>query len=522
MTKRILNTIYISIFSITLLNIASKPLGLIREIITASLFGTSVQYDMYLLASTIPLLISYFCEAALSAVFIPIFIELLKNDNKKEAIILAKTLFTIILTLGTIICILGIISSPILTEFIGPSLNQDYAIVTKNIMIVLFPIVIISSINGLLVGILNAHKKFIYPALGPAIINIVQIFSMKTISIEIGVYSIAIGLLLGSIAWGILMFYQCTTLYKFNSVRINFKHRELTKIKILILPVIIGISIDQINIIIDRIMASGLPEGSISALNYANRVINLPVSLFAGAIATVLFPIFSEYVAENRLLALRDKIRHYFVIVSFITIPIITLFILLRYPIVTILFKRGAFTDRSLEMTVTAILFYSISIFSLSMRHILIRLYFSLQDTITPVKTGFVAVLVNIILNLILIKPMQHGGLALSSSIALTLNVFLMIYLINKNRLPNFINKDCLISFCKIIFCNVLLGIIYSKAINIIFNKIAINNTVQGAIYITIISMSYIFIYLLILYFVRLKEFNFMHKIIKEKLTTKR
>jgi putative peptidoglycan lipid II flippase len=214
--------------------------------------------------------------------------------------------------------------------------------------------------------------------------------------------------------------------------RLHFKQPEVVKIAKLMVPAILGLAVYELNIMVDTLLASTLPEGSISYLYYGNRLVQLPLGVFAVALAVVLLPTLSGHAAKGELKELVQTVSFSIRLILFITIPATIGLIILREPIVNTLWERGEFFQASTQGTALALLYYSIGLCAYSGIKIIVPAFYSLQDTKTPAKIGIYSMILNIVLNLILMGPLQHGGLALATSLSALFNAVLLTYFLRK------------------------------------------------------------------------------------------
>ena len=197
-------------------------------------------------------------------------------------------------------------------------------------------------------------------------------------------------------------------------------------------PSVLGLAVTQLNVLVSTFLASYLPEGSVSYLYYADRLLEFPMGIFAIAVATAVLPVMSEQAARKDWGNLRETLSFALRLVFFVTLPAMIGLIVLRHPILNLLFQRGAFTAHSAEMTAQALLYYSLGLAGFAGVRIIVPAFYSLQDTKTPVKIAFAALLANAILGALLMGPLQHGGLALATSLAAGINFALLVFLLRK------------------------------------------------------------------------------------------
>jgi putative peptidoglycan lipid II flippase len=247
----------------------------------------------------------------------------------------------------------------------------------------------------------------------------------------------------------------------------RFRHPGLRRVGLLMLPASFGAAIYQINIFVGTILASLLPAGSVSYLYYADRIVELPLGVFAIAVGTATLPSFSEQVAQGRFEELKRTIAFSLRIILFITIPATVALIALRVPIISVLFQRGEFGIQSTLLTAQALLCYAVGLWAFSVIRIIVAAFYSLQDTKAPMKAAIVALIVNAALSVALMFPLQHGGLALATSIATAVNVG-MLWVILQRRIGKLLDREFYHSLGRTFLASLvmwgvilLIGIIY-------------------------------------------------------------
>ena len=430
--SRIAGTVARAAIVLVLLNILSKITALVREIVTAQHFGATAGMDAYLVAFTIPSVLFYLFTGALATVVVPVYSEYAARGQEKEAWDLFGTLFNVLIVLLTLGVVIGLLFAPWLVKLLAPGFPEDTVVLAAELARMMFPLLIFSGLAALFSGLLNAKNIFAITALNGPLSNIAVIIAILALGKLWGVHGMALGVLVGGAAGALV---QLPTLrrtgFRFRP-GVSIRHPDLKKILWLVLPMTVGISISQTYILIDRFLASGLVEGSISALNYANRLIQMPVGLFVTAIGTAIFPALTRRAAEGDMYGLGEGVRRALRLVILVCVPAAVVLLVLREPLVTLFFQRGAFDARATEMTALALFFYSFGLAGQAGEFILARGFFSMQDTRTPVKLSAVAVTVNLALSLALIGPLQHGGLALANSIAALTNMVLLTVFLNR------------------------------------------------------------------------------------------
>ena len=415
----------------------SRIMGLARDMLIANFFGSGMSADAFFVAFRIPnLLRRLFAEGSLTVSFIPVFTEYLQNKSKQEAFLLARVVLTFLVCIVTAITILGIILSPLIVRVIAPGfggMGEKY-VLTVLLTRIMFPYIFLVSLLALFMGILNSLKHFSSPAIAPVFLNLSMIAAL--IFIVPFMKTPTVGLALGVILGGIIqMALQIPFLIKKGltfAPKWNIRHPALKKIGMLMLPTIFGSAIYQINQLIGTLLASLLEEGSVSYLYYADRLVQFPLGVFAIAISTAVLPSLSREAAKGDIYKLKQTLSHALRLTMFITIPAMAGLIVLRQPIIALLFQRGAFSTFTTAMTAQALLYYSVGLWAFAGLRVFVSAFYSLQDTKTPVKVAVVAMIANIAFSLALMGPLKHGGLALALSLASTLQLFMLIFLLRR------------------------------------------------------------------------------------------
>jgi putative peptidoglycan lipid II flippase len=440
----------------------SRIFGFIRDIVVAGFFGAGLSTDAFFVAFRIPnLLRRLLAEGSLTISFVPVFTEYLGNKPKKDALDLANIAFTLLSIILVIVSLAGILLSPVIVRLIAPGfaeVPEKYEL-TVLLTRIMFPYIFFISLVALCMGILNSLRHFAAPALAPVVLNISIIaaaFLLRNI-FEEPVLSLAVGVMVGGVLQLAMQFPFLTR----KGVRIkpdfHFNHPGIKRIGLLMLPAVFGVAVYQINVFIGTLLASLLPEGSVSYLYYSDRIVELPLGIFAIAVGTASLPSLSEQAARGDYEELKKTVSFSLRLILFVTIPSMVALIVLRVPIISVLFQRGRFDTLSTILTSQALLYYSVGLWAFSCIRIIVSAFYALQDTKTPVRIAVVALIVNIIMSLLLMGPMKHGGLALATSISSAVNVA-MLFVILKKKIGQFLEKDFFSSLYKITISSLVMG----------------------------------------------------------------
>ncbi len=441
----------------------SRILGYVKDMILAVFFGATGLSDTFFVAFRIPnLLRELFAEGSMSSAFIPVLTEHQTKQGTDEAKRLVRITFTFIVIFVGLICLAGIIFAPAIVTAIAPgflNLPEKFSL-TVLLTRVMFPFLLFISLAALVMGALNTRRIFFVPALAPATLNIAIIATVLLIApkMEQPIIAVAIGVALG----GLVQFaFQLPSFFK-NGYSLkpeyDFRHPGLKKMSMLILPATMGLAVAQINIFISTILASYLPEGSITYLYYSMRLVQFPIGIFGVAMGMAVLPTLSEHAVKGEFEKLRDDFSFALRLLFFISLPAMAGLIALREPIVNILFQRGKFDYAATIGTAQALLFYSFGIWAVVGVRVVTVSFYSMQDTKTPVKIAVIALLTNIVLSVLLMKPLKHSGLAFANALASSVNFILLFYLLRK-KLERIGARRILKSFLKISLASALMGV---------------------------------------------------------------
>jgi putative peptidoglycan lipid II flippase len=442
----------------------SRILGFLRDMVIANFFGTGMTADAFFVAFRIPNLWRRLVgEGSLTISFIPVYTEYLTQRSEDESQELTDIAFTSAGVLLFVLTLLGVFFSPLWIRIIAPGFirtpEKFDLTVTLNQMI--FPYLFCMGLVALSMGILNSRRHFFAPAIAPIFLNISMIgsvFLFRNI-LPVPVMALAFGVIAG----GVIQFlFQIPFLLR-NGVRFrfnfNFRHPAIKKIALLMVPGILGTGLYQLNVFIDTMFASFLPGGSVSYLYFADRLLEFPLGIFAIAVGMASLPSLSMLAARGQRDELRETILFTLRLVSFISIPAMVGLIALKTPIIHLLFQRGEFGQVATEMTARALFCYAVGLWAIAGTRILVPAFYSLQDTWTPLKISFVCLGANVVMNLILIFPLKHAGLALATSLSSVLHLVLLCRKLSP-ELGGIDMKGLARSLLTILFCSVPMGFV--------------------------------------------------------------
>ena len=443
---------------IMIITVISKVFGFFRELVLSYFYGASAISDAYLISLTIPAVIFSFVGTGLSTGFIPMFSQIREKHGDSEANKFTSNIVNILLLISTVLVVIGLIfTEPIVKLFASGFKGQTLTMAIRFTKLSLVGIYFTGT-TYIYSAYLQLNNRFLTPALIGVPYNIIII-----IAIAISANQDPLFLILGSVLATASQLFILIPSIKRSGYRhifkINFKDEHLKNLMIIALPVIIGVSVNQINTLVDRTIASGLVVGGISALNYASRLNGFVQGLIVTPVATVLYPSISKMAANHNIKGLKAAINEAINSIGILIMPITVGAMLFAEPIVKLLFGRGAFDVNAITLTTSALVFYSIGMIGFGLRDILSRAFYSQQDTKTPMINGSIAVIINIVLNIILSRYIGLGGLALATSISAIFSTGLLFVNLRK-KIGALGLKKTAITFAKLTFASIAMGVI--------------------------------------------------------------
>jgi len=322
----------------------------------------------------------------------------------------------------------------------------------------MFPYIAFAAIAALFMGILNSYKQFFIPALAPAMLNIGIIWFAFLYGTKLGIYSLTIGVLIGGLAQVLI---HIPSLWKGGfqyQLVLNFHNQKVKELFQILIPAIIALAIDKINFVVDRIIASYLAHGSISALYYANRLMQFPLGIFGIALSIAILPTLSEYVAKKQIGKMKESFSFGIKLLSLFTLPSTVALLVLSYPVVRLFYEHGLFNPQDTDLTKVALICYTIGLYALALLRLVISTFYALKDTKTPMKIGFLVVIFNIILDLILVRYLGHAGIALATSLAAIVHLIMLSIALQK-KIKGLFTKELFTFFWKTGLACLLMGL---------------------------------------------------------------
>ena len=420
----------------------SRLLGLVREVLMAVFFGTTLFQSAFTVAFTVPNLFRrLFGEGALSAAFVPVFTENIEKEDIESTNRLASGIMTMLGTILLMIVLVGILLTSAAMKFLP--LSEKAAVILPLLQIML-PYLFFICMVALCMAILNSFHHFTVPAITPAVLNVVWIATLIWICPRLGhtpaerIYGVAWGIL-G--AGAIQLIIQIPVLLRFGlrpNISFVWQDEKIRRILLLMGPAAVGMGVFQINTMVDRLLALAAADWAPAALRFSERLLYLPLGLFATALGTVLLPTFSRQAAQSKPEAMKRTLSLSLRALMMVMIPAAVGLLVLAGPVVQSIFEwpHGTFNADSTTQTARALMFYAPGLIVFSLYKVLVPLFYALKDTRTPVRIGLWTVFLNLTLNIIFILTwpyeFKHAGLAFATVLASAVNAAILARILHQ------------------------------------------------------------------------------------------
>lgn len=435
---------------VMIITMVSRVLGLVRATIIAYYFGASGATDAYFSAFKISNFFRQLLgEGALGSSFIPLYNEKIETEGEEKGKEFIYSILNLIFIFSTLITLLMIIFSQDIINLIVNGFPTETKILASQLLKIMSVYFIFISLSGMICAMLNNFKQFAIPASTSIFFNLAIILASMGFSKTFGISALAYGVVLGGAFQLLIVLPSFFKIVKGYSFKINWKDPYLKKIFILMCPMLVGIVARQVNTIVDQVFASYLQEGGVTALENATRLYLLPVGVFGVSISTVIFPVLSKAVAKNDLKTAENNIVKGLNILLFLIIPSIAVLTFYSADVIRLTLSYGKFGEDAVKVTSEALLYYSLGLYFYTAIYLMTRAFYSVKNSSYPVRFSIVSIIINIVLNFALIKPMAYRGLALSTSIASGVNFILLVYIFRKKYMK-FPLKRSLIFFGKV------------------------------------------------------------------------
>ena len=429
-----------TLMAVSSLTMVSRVLGYVRDFFIARAFGAGLLTDAFFVAFRIPnLLRRLFAEGAFSQAFVPILAEYKNRSTPQETRSLIDAIGTILFLALVAAAAVGVVLAPLIVYVTAPGFvdEPEKFAVTVQLLRITFPYIVFISLVALSAGILNTWNRFAVPAITPALLNVAFIIGAAFFA---GHFEPPILVLAWAVfAGGVLQLaFQVPFLLKMQLLsrwRLDFSHPGVRRVLLLMAPAAFGVSVSQVSLVLNQIFASFLPTGSVSWLYYADRLMELPAGVLGVAVGTILLPSLSKYHANANLAEYSRLLDWGLRITVLLAVPAAVALAVMALPLIAMLFQYGRFTVEDAWMTRQALVAYSLGLVGMILVKILAPGFYARQNVRTPVKIGLVTLAATQLMNLALVGPLRHAGLALAIGLGACLNAGLLYFYLRKSEI---------------------------------------------------------------------------------------
>ena len=499
-----------------LITILVKIVGFGRELILSNYYGVTNYADVYITAMNIPSVIFACLGAAISTSVIPMYTKISKESGEKEAIKFSNNLINITIILCTVLLILGFIFTNEIVKVFAMGYSGEKFRLTVDFTRILLIGMIFTGINYIISSFLQIKENFIIPGIISLPYSIVIMISIILSYKMNNIYILAWGTLFAIIIQPIVQLpYAYKYGFKYRPI-INLKDKNIKRLIILIIPVLIGVSVGQVNSLVDKTLASTLGEGIVAAFNYGNKLYYFVQALFITSITTVIYPMMANLLGNDDMSGFKKTLSNSINIIVLLVVPISIGAIVMSTPIVKLLFERGQFDLNATIITANILRCYAIGMVAFGVNDVISRAFYSLGDTKTPMINGAIVMVVNIVLNIVLMKMLGYQGLAIASSISAFIGITIAFITIQK-KIGSYGLKSIINVSVKSLVASLVMGIITTIVYNVISG--VISQSFLGLVFTLGISvLSGASIYFIIIYLFKIEEVSMITDIFKSKI----
>jgi len=433
--------------------LVSRILGFARDMVVARAFGAGPVTDAFFVAFRIPnLLRRLLAEGALSTAIIPVFTESFHRGGRPEFVRIVRAVSGVAVLVLCVVSGLGMLLAPWIVRIMAPGWTADPPLVALagSLTRIMFPYLLLVGLAALAMGALNAQHRFFTAALGPAVVNLAMILAVLGLAERMSppIFSLAVGVLVGGAGQFLVQLPELMRLGVPLRPSSEWRHPAVRTIAARLWPAVFALAAVQVTVLVNTLLASLLPQGTVSYLYYADRVMEFPLGVFGIALATAVLPGMAAQSARGEHRGLTETLGFALRLSAFIAVPAAVGLLALGHPIVRLLFQRGEFSAGDALATTQALAGYAVGLPAFSATRIAAQTFYALGDTRTPLWAGLASVAANVALAGALMWPLQHAGLALASSLSAYVNLFLLYWLL-RQRLGRLGGRETLVSLAR-------------------------------------------------------------------------
>lgn len=491
------------------LTVLAKMFGFARDVVLSYFYGVSNISDIYMISMTIPLTIFAFIGKGILTNYIPMYSNIEKENDTEMAHKFTSNIINLVFVVSTFLVLITILFTSSIVKLFASGFSESTLQIANGFTRISILGIYFSGSTYILSGYLHLRKVFSIPMIANVVANVFSIITIF-ISIKSSIWVLATGSVI-AVAFELILLIPSARREKYRyKLILDISDKHLIRMILLSIPVIIGVSVNQINVLINTTLASRIAVGGISALTYSNRINLVIQGIFVASIATTIYPTISKMSMQNNTQGLRNTLRKSVNIITIIIVPTTIGMIIFAKPLVRLLFGRGAFSAQAVDMTSSALMFYSIGMIGVALREVFTKVFYAFQDTRTPMINAVIGIGSNIVLNIFLSRHLGIDGLALGASIsAIITTVLMFISMRKKIGLIDF--RLISYTFVKVLFASLIMGGVAKLWFSNFDSVFSYNLSFFSALGVGVI------VYCSISYFMRIEEIDAFINDIKRK-----
>lgn len=498
---------------VSIMTIISKPLGFIREAIIAAYYGANAQTDAFFLAQNMPALLFPAVCMSLSTAFLTMYVSKSIKYGEQEGNEFANSAILFNIAISGILSLFAFIFSPIIVKLFAPGFDKETLLLATKLTRIVMSAFMLLMLKYMLSSVLNSKEFYIGDQIAGILYNATIIGITILVGNRFGVYGLTWTFIFGYIVQDIVLIYLTRKRFRFKLPEkiITNDTKQMFKIAF---PILIGNSVVQLNGIVDKVLASKLESGTVSALSYSNTLNSFVISIIITSLSTVLYPTMTDYIARDDKERLIESITKSIIMLVLILAPISIITAIYSGDVVKIAYGRGSFGEEAVVLTSSALMFYGLSYMFIGIKEVTTKVFYAYKDTKTPMINSIISVGLNIIFSIILSRYMGVAGIALGTTLSTVIATLIFLFSI-KRKIPELSFDDFRNTFYKIIIASCI------TTISIIFFKF-ISRDFSSLVRFLLVTVIGFMIYLCTLYILKCNELHTIIRFIKQKIKGKR
>lgn len=504
-----------NVFLLMAITMLSKFIGFFRELVMGYFYGASMHSDAFFTAYDIPQALFSLIASTIATTFIPLYCKVKEDRGKDGAIDFTNNIIGITLILGIIISFVVFIFMEQIVRVFAIGFKGRLFEETVFFARIILLGYIFTGLKSIMSAYLQANEEFFIPGIVGIPFNFIIICGIFMSSIFNNIYILPIGASIALFSQFVVQLPKALKLGYKPKLKIDFSDKYIREVFILAIPILLSVAVTQVNKVVDKTLASTLVVGSLSSLNYSNKLVGFFIGIFISTISIVMYPKLAELSSKKDKTEFNNLIRISINVVLLLIVPITFGCIVLSRPIVETLFMRGAFDTKAVTLTSNALLFYSIGMIGLAIRTVVTKIYYSIGDTKTPMLNSTLAVMINIVMSILLVGPLKNGGIALATSMSYLISSFMLMVNL-KRKIGDYGANSVILVILKVAMASSIMAVIVRLSYSF-FDRVINLSKIDGLLSLSGSIIIGVSLYIVIIKLLRVSEIEVMISEIKNR-----